>query len=409
MASLKKRGRAFYAQYYENGKQKRVNLHTESLQVAKEKLRQIESAQFREEEIPLTTKTPIGEILEKYIKYRSGHSRDKNIPKVNTYLRGAFGPICEALQVRNQAVAQKAVKRPSVDVAPIISISNVEQLSAEVLSTFLSDLITKKAVSPKTVNHYRQTIITLANWAQREGGVRFPGGKNPVADVRCYKVPKRGITFMKLKEIRAQLHVLANDIQLQTMVAVYIYAGLRREEALWLTPDDFEWDMGNHGVIMVRGKSIEGKEWMPKTGADRVVPISKTLREYLDSFLKIRKPGVWFFSAPKGGQWDPDNFSELLRKNNSQHDLSWSCLDFRHTFGSQLAMKGESLFKISTIMGNSPDICRKHYAAIMPESLLETVEFPVDRDSVAPVSAKSDESAEAPLRRGPLKLVVNNR
>ncbi len=41
MASLKKRGRAYYAQYYENGKQKRV-------------------AQFREETIPLTTKTPIG-------------------------------------------------------------------------------------------------------------------------------------------------------------------------------------------------------------------------------------------------------------------------------------------------------------------------------------------------------------
>ncbi|WP_156912218.1 hypothetical protein [Citrifermentans bremense] len=51
MARLKKRGRAYYAQYYENGKQKRANLHTESLQVAKEKLRQIESAQFREEEM----------------------------------------------------------------------------------------------------------------------------------------------------------------------------------------------------------------------------------------------------------------------------------------------------------------------------------------------------------------------
>lgn len=406
MASLKKRGRAYYAQYYENGQQKRKNLHTESLQVAKEKLRQIESAQFREEEIPLTTKTPIGEVLEKYIKYRSGHSRDKNIPKVNTYLRGAFGPVCEALQVRNQAVAQKAVKRPSAGVAPIISISNIEQLNAETLSTFLSELITKKAVSPKTVNHYRQTIVTLANWAQREGGVRFPGGKNPVADVRCYKVAKRGITFMKLKEISAQLDVLSNDTQLQTMAAVYIYAGLRREEALWLTPDDFEWSMGNHGVIMVRGKSIDGKTWIPKTGEDRLVPISKVLRAYLDSYLEIRKPGVWFFCAPKGGQWDPDNFSELLRESNSKHGLSWSCLDYRHTFGSQLAMKGESLHKVSTLMGNSPEICRKHYAALMPESLMESVEFPTD-ETPSPTSAVSQSSAEPP-RRGFLKLVVNN-
>jgi len=48
---------------------------------------------------------------------------------------------------------------------------------------------------------------------------------------------------------------------------------------------------------------------------------------------------------------------------------------YRHTFGSQLAMKGESLYKISKLMGHSPEICRKHYAALLPESLLESVEF----------------------------------
>jgi hypothetical protein len=50
-------------------------------------------------------------------------------------------------------------------------------------------------------------------------------------------------------------------------------------------------------------------------------------------------------------------------------------LDFRHTFGSQLAMKGESLYKISTLMGNSPEICRRHYAALISEELIDSVEF----------------------------------
>ncbi len=39
-------------------------------------------------------------------------------------------------------------------------------------------------------------------------------------------------------------------------------------------------------------------------------------------------------------------------------------------------MKGESLYKISTLMGNSPEICRRHYAALIPESMIESVEFP---------------------------------
>jgi len=55
--------------------------------------------------------------------------------------------------------------------------------------------------------------------------------------------------------------------------------------------------------------------------------------------------------------------------------LDWTCLDSRHTFGSQLAMKGESLYKISNLMGNSPDICRRHYAALVPEDMVKVVEF----------------------------------
>lgn len=55
--------------------------------------------------------------------------------------------------------------------------------------------------------------------------------------------------------------------------------------------------------------------------------------------------------------------------------MKWTCLDFRHTFGSQLAMKGESLYKISVLMGNSPEICRRHYAALIPETMVDSVEF----------------------------------
>jgi hypothetical protein len=58
-----------------------------------------------------------------------------------------------------------------------------------------------------------------------------------------------------------------------------------------------------------------------------------------------------------------------------QFGLPWGCLHYRHTFGSQLAMKGESLYKIATLMGNSPEICRRHYAALIPESLVMSVEF----------------------------------
>jgi integrase len=107
----------------------------------------------------------------------------------------------------------------------------------------------------------------------------------------------------------------------------------------------------------------------------RVVPISKSLRKYLSQYKVQESAEGWFFTSPKGARWDVNNFSRILSDNNKKAGLLWTCLDYRHTFGSQLAIKGESLYKISKLLGNSPEICRKHYAVLLPESLTAAVEF----------------------------------
>jgi integrase len=81
------------------------------------------------------------------------------------------------------------------------------------------------------------------------------------------------------------------------------------------------------------------------------------------------------FPNTAGGRYDPDNFSRLLREANVANGLAWTNLDFRHTFGSQLAMNGVSLYKIAKLMGNSPQVAERHYACLLPESLSDAVEF----------------------------------
>jgi integrase len=44
--------------------------------------------------------------------------------------------------------------------------------------------------------------------------------------------------------------------------------------------------------------------------------------------------------------------------------IGWNA--FRHTFGSLLAQGGVSLDKISSWMGNTPEVCRRHYAQFIP-------------------------------------------
>jgi integrase len=155
------------------------------------------------------------------------------------------------------------------------------------------------------------------------------------------------------------------------MVAVLIYAGLRRGELLHLTRKDV--DLGRW-QIHVRAQTIDGVRWQPKTGRNRSVPVSGRLLAELTRWVGPGGP-TWYFPSPEGRFWDPDNFSKAIRRAQEPLGTSWGCLDFRHTFGTQLARRGVSLYKISTLMGNSPAICRKHYAFLLSEDLKEEVEF----------------------------------
>lgn len=111
MASLMKRGDVYYAQYYLGGKQKRICLDTSSLQIAKEKIRKIESSFFRGDDMPLPTKTLISKAVTDYIEHMGTIKTARSAERDIYYLREAFGPICPALTLKNIKISQKSQKR----------------------------------------------------------------------------------------------------------------------------------------------------------------------------------------------------------------------------------------------------------------------------------------------------------
>ena len=375
MACTYKRGNRFWASYYIGKRQIKKSLGTDNERVARSKLKRLEY-ELALGDLHVASRLPLPAVLEAFCKELQATRTYKSYKNDFSRLRIFFGPVCEMLKPGTPGMKRGTKSRvPCADryAGKHTGGEFLEDITPQVINRFIAARVQNDAWSPKTVNLMRQTLHKLFSYAIKHHGFcsrdrRYP---NPAAGVERKREPAREIRFLRLEEIPVQLQAVAQNPVIHAMVAAYIYAGLRREEAMWLTDGDVELEAQ---VIRVQAKSVNGEFWQPKTKRNRVVPISRSLLEVLSSY---RRPGTctWFFPSPTGKRWDPDNFSQDLRTINEAAGLEWSCLDFRHTFGSHLAQKGESLFKIAELMGNSPEICRRHYAALMPEKMRETVEF----------------------------------
>lgn len=348
--------------------------------MAKEKKRQFESSRARGGGSSLPTRTPVADVLSGYVQHLRASKTAKSAQTDVYYLRDLFGPICDGLKITSRKVGLKSRKckpREGQDRrrAQAIDAAHFEAITTADISEFVQAQVLSRGIKPKTANRYREIMSALMNWAMSQRGIRTAGGLNLASAVQKYKESPPEIRFLSLPQIKERLAGLEGHPQIQTMVAMLIYAGLRREELLWLTIDDIDYGTGAHGMIRLRAKSIAGESWKPKTGVNRAIPISSDLRAYLDRYKPRISQYGWFFPSPDRCRWDCDNFSRDLRELNRKAGFPYGCLDFRHTFGSQLAMANVSLHRISKLMGNSPEICRRHYAALVPEDMADVVEF----------------------------------
>lgn len=97
MACLIERNGTWYLQWCVSGKVRRRSLRTSSKQLAQEKQRQFESAEFRGEPSPLPSRTPIPGVLDRYVNYIRTVKTAKSAQTDIYYLREMFGPCCDVL------------------------------------------------------------------------------------------------------------------------------------------------------------------------------------------------------------------------------------------------------------------------------------------------------------------------
>ena len=381
MASLKKRGNSFQIQYYVGKKQRRIGLGQVPLQIAKEKLRQFESARMRGDDIPLPTRTPIADVVTAYVEHIRAVKTPKSAQTDIYYLREVFGPICPALEITSRIVTDACKKRPRPKTqrrqrVATVEASHFENITTADLATFISTHTRTRGLAPKTANRYREVIVRLFNWATHQRGVTHARRQEPRRSRRTLQGAGAPDSLSHVSSDRRA------DRGPPGAPAAPGHGG--HADLHWPTPGrncsgsrarTSDSPPASRGLIHVRAKTANGQSWQPKTRNNRAVPVSTDLRAYLDAYVPRPSIGGWYFPSPRGARWDEDGFSKHLRAANARGLLPWTCLDFRHTFGSHLAQRGISLYKISWLMGNSPEICRRHYATLAPEAVLRDVQF----------------------------------
>lgn len=317
------------------------------------------------------TQTPTQTVIETFVAHRRSEARTGSVSTELSRLRGLFGTLTQCLEERKHGRIEN--NKPT-----LLSVRNMEQITSDMISQHFNEM--RKGVSAATVNRHREVLYRLFEFARLHHRYVCPEADaiNPVGKVKVLRERRERPRYLQQEEIRVQLEVLSHLPRLRFAAALMILAGLRREEVTWLKTSDFN---APAGWIQVRATTdpATGERWQTKTGKDRLVPISNSLeaeaRRYLQ-FCPVPIGCVWLVPSPRGVRWHPNNMSATLREANLLAKLRWTPLDYRHTFGSQLAQRRQwSADQISLWMGNSPDVARSHYIDLMNERERPNVEF----------------------------------
>jgi integrase len=257
-------------------------------------------------------------------------------------------------------------------------------------SAYLAGIGAKRSTG--TRNRALTAFNRFFKWAMRTGRTKI----NPFAGITALREERRlDIVYCTVTEREAIIDMAkATGWPEWLAVAIAFYAGMRREEISNLLWSDIR---VGEGLIIVTKTKTKTSRTLPLAskleemlvavpqserigyvvkspeGLDRlwrlntlIKVIQKAKQAQLMEEWKIQKP------VPSRSKQYPGKKAEYLilkekRKAELQTHLErigWN--PWRHTFGSLLAQAGVSLDKISAWMGNTPEVCRRHYAQFIP-------------------------------------------
>lgn len=277
------------------------------------------------------------EIQRKY-ETRTGISSDKNSNIIFVeYIEKIFIPHYES---KNKAFLHEISKFKAI--MKFFDGLKLKDVSSEVIDRYYQYRL--KINKPATAKNHLAIIRRMFNYAIEMGYIK----ENPVR-TKAVNFDNKRTRYLSSDE---KINLLENckiskNQYLYAIVQIALQTGLRKNEILTLRSSDIM-----NGILTVRSENA-------KTSRKRIVPLTNDLNVIFN--------GLGDFKFNK----DIDNAFEKAVKRANIGDFHFH--DLRHTFASDLVMKGVDLYTVSKLLGHSTIEMTQRYAHLAPSALIDAI------------------------------------
>lgn len=363
MATLRKKGRYYYARFYDptqTPSRKEVALRTTYKSAAIVALREKEEAYAKGDFDPwsganeyIPGAISVQEAILDFL-HTCRHKRPWTQKKYASYLKQWKGTLPPGLMLASVQAhhIQPYLRTPKLT-------ANALRARARHLSAFL-------------------------NWSVKTGHLQ----QSPMQNVETPKEERKVPTYLAHQDVQRILRAIEADFEMKSaagqaqdgeilwlrdIIVFAVSTGLRREEICAL-----RWQAVNlsDGILTV------GRRHITKSHHERPVFLAAPALEVLHRLLeKASTSNDYVFSGKRGGKLNGDyvgkQFKRYVRLAKLPEDVNFHSL--RHTCASWLVMKGVPIRVVQEILGHSSATVTQRYAHLAPGAMREAMEMTFDR------------------------------
>ncbi|MBP9743660.1 MAG: site-specific integrase [Burkholderiales bacterium] len=241
----------------------------------------------------------------------------------------------------------------------------IDSFSSMDIETFKLAKLTER--EPKTINNILTLLIAIFNFGVDKGFVKeYPKIK------KLTGIDNQRDRYFSQDEINQILNHIKDNIILTIFVKISLSTGGRLETVRNIKVKDINFNDTTISLVDLKGKSA-GKNNATYTGF-----FKESMKDELQQFITGLSPNSYIFRYPDGRRVSKDYiqnnlqklfnklFNQGLESNDSKNRAVVHTL--RHTFATQLAKNGESIFNIQKLLNHSDIKMTLRYAKFSPEN-----------------------------------------